>query len=188
MMMGGERSGKRRILKLTQATTSVKNGFTLVGFMTSIAIIAILASSAVPSYHQIVQLIRMKSASSDLERTLRLARRQALMRGEPVRICPSVDGVFCARENSWQTGWIVFADRTGSTRREMGDPVLNVHEEVTGLQIELNTGSLLSLNRQGRITQNGSFHLCDPSNPDASLRIVMVHSGRLRFVQHPMAC
>lgn len=156
--------------------------------MITIVITGILVSMAVPSYQHIVQSVRMQSASSDLQRTLRYARRQALVRGESVRICPSSDGIFCSRENAWQSGWIVFVDRAGGTRRDLADPLIKAHEEVSGLQISHNRGSLLSLNRQGRISQNGSFHLCDPSNPDASMRIVMIHSGRLRVVQHPIVC
>jgi len=163
-------------------------GFTVVELLMTVTVIGILAIQAIPSFNQLIQSVRIRAASSDLERTLRLGRRHALARGELIRLCPSVDGDTCTLENKWQAGWIMFADRAGGTRRDPDDPILLAHDRLTGLLIEYNRGTLLSFNSRGRISRNGSFHLCMPSRPEASVRLVMIHSGRLRLEQQRSIC
>ena len=166
----------------------VIRGITLMEFLITLVIVAILASISIPSFHQLLQWVRISVASSDLERTIRNGRRQAITSGQTVRICPSVDGTSCSRDNMWQNGWITFIDSTGSMRREPEDKMLAVHDKVKAIKISHNRGTLLSFNRLGRLSQNGSFTICNTSGDWGSRKLVMIHSSRLRLESVSSEC
>jgi type IV fimbrial biogenesis protein FimT len=75
-------------------------GFTLIEAMVVLAIVAILAGLAGPSFRQLIGTMQAKSASFDLINDLALARSEALKRNERVRIRPAGDG-------DWSAGWVV---------------------------------------------------------------------------------
>jgi type IV fimbrial biogenesis protein FimT len=90
-----------------------QQGFTLVELMVSIAIAAVLAAMAAPSFSTFVSKGRADSASKQLFSDLNAARVEAIKRNRRVLVCPSPTTstiTTCASGNSWNNGWILCVD------------------------------------------------------------------------------
>lgn len=75
------------------------SGFTLIELMVVVAILAVLASAAAPSFQKILAAQLMRSVSFDMVADLTLARSEAIKRGANVTIAPETGG--------WNYGWKV---------------------------------------------------------------------------------
>ena len=78
-----------------------QSGFTLVELMVVIAVLAILATIAIPSFQGIVAENRATSAANEFLATLQLARSAALAQSRPVTVRPIDD------DEGWDLGWVV---------------------------------------------------------------------------------
>jgi type IV fimbrial biogenesis protein FimT len=93
---------------------SKSGGFTLVELMVTLAVIAILAMVAVPSFGSLMRSHRVNSVANQLLADLTYVRAEAAMRGKYVSICASDDGNSCSKSNDYAPGWIVYAYPTGA--------------------------------------------------------------------------
>lgn len=84
-------------LRPRHVASSTAQGFTLIEMMVAVAIAAIIALFAVPSFRAITVNTRMTSAISDLQASLMNARTEALQRATPVVVAPI--------GTSWLNGW-----------------------------------------------------------------------------------
>lgn len=82
-------------------------GFTLVEMMVAIAILAVLAMLAVPSYREASLSSQLSAVANELLASVQLARSEAIKRNRVVRLCTSVNGTTCAGTGDWSQGWIV---------------------------------------------------------------------------------
>jgi type IV fimbrial biogenesis protein FimT len=89
-------------------------GFTLVEMLVTVALVAILATVAVPSFAELIRSSRATTQANELIGALALARSEAITRAQPVAVCASRNGSSCTGAATWSEGWIVFVDRGGS--------------------------------------------------------------------------
>ena len=97
-----------------------QRGFTLLELMIAVALAAVLASLAAPSFRQFIATQRVKSASFDLITALTMARSEAITRNTNISVCQ--------RSGSWTNGWTAQSDCTGGT-------ALLTQDALTGLSI-----------------------------------------------------
>lgn len=158
-----------------------KNGFTLIEVMVVVAIVAVLASLAAPSFTRWLQRTEVTSARDSFEASVFLARTEAIRTGAPASIRP-----LCPDAASpWDCGWQV---TTGVA------PNLVVLRQVElGPSIGMDfPGALANYTTGARGTLPAArFEFRAPRGtepPDVGMRICISVGGRIRKLDDIGAC
>lgn len=110
----------RRTVHHQAPRLSVQSGFTLIELMVAVALVAILAMLATPSWNEMRIRAALRTGVNDLTSSLQFARSEAVRLNSPVTVCPSNDGATCTN-TPFELGWIV---RTGPQANAPGQIVL----------------------------------------------------------------
>lgn len=101
-----------------------QRGFTLIELLVTLAVAAVLVSMAIPSFSQIIDSVKLTSATNVFVSNLQLARSEAIKRNSRVALCKSADGLTCATGGGWEQGWIVFHDVNNDGLRADSETVI----------------------------------------------------------------
>lgn len=174
-------------------------GFTLIEVMVSIAILAILAGIAVPSYRFVINSSRISSDMNALVNTLQLARAEAIKRGLSVTVCASSTSTnsqsgttppTCSGVTTWQVGWFAFVDSNNSGTFDSGDVITAVQGPLASRNtfVADNSTSIIKFNREGFVsglTTTVTLALTPPGAATTQRRCLAVGSGGRLTVQQP---
>lgn len=100
-----------------------QRGFTLPELLTTLAIVATLASLAAPAFTSMIASMRSRSVSSELYAALSLTRSEAIKRNAEVALVP-------VTAQQWQHGWSIRAP--GNASRKLDDHPALSGATVTG--------------------------------------------------------
>lgn len=142
--------------------SNYSDGFSLVELLTVVAVVAILAAVAIPSFNQIISSQRIRNASFELFATLMFARSEAVKRNGDVTITPL--------EGGWHEGWQITAP---------GGTVIKNHQALRNVVISDAPESLV-YTRTGRLSATAlpAFQFdVDPANEDYVRCISITLSG-----------
>lgn len=127
---------------LVRQTPLEPHGFTLIELLVVVAIIAIFASFAIPSFRGLIASVSVSNAVNVFITDTRYARGEAMRRGKSVTICrsanPAASLPACSSGDGkavggWMEGWIVFVDDNDNNAFDAGETVLRVQETLAGL-------------------------------------------------------
>ncbi|MDZ4731557.1 MAG: GspH/FimT family pseudopilin [Xanthomonadales bacterium] len=110
------------------ACRALVTGFSVIEILITLVLIAISVSLALPSLQQFSANNQVLAASNSIVSGLNMARFNAITTGEETTICPSADGQSCSND-SWSSGWIVFADENGNSAADAAELVRIVEIE-----------------------------------------------------------
>lgn len=166
--------GQQRILLKKRPCLAGLRGFTLIELMVTIAIVAILATVAAPSFNEAILGSRLTAFANNFVASAQLARSEAIKRNATVTLCRSANGTSCATSGGWQQGWIVLSDTNGNGSLDTGETLIQYQQALsTGYQL---TGDAYSLAFQaiGAGSTSATLTLCRSSPVGSQERVVSV--------------
>lgn len=124
-------------------------GFTLVEAMIAIAVLAILASLAAPSFKELLAAQRIRLTASDLYSSLLMARSEAMKRNVTVTVT--------ATGGDWQNGWTVtYSSPTITLQTHSAPANVTVTGDVTPLSYAYTGRPLAGVGATFKIYESGA--------------------------------
>lgn len=168
-------------------------GFTAIELMVTVAILAILAALAAPSFTPLMERWRVRQIAEELQSTLYYARSEAIKRGGNITIARHTSGSDCSDISTspalWNCGWTVFFTAPGTTTatalQEAPAPSRSRIEIRDSQDNALGSDSPISIDRWGQITlsSNASFDfLISPENSSSThtAKLCIYAGGRVK--------
>jgi len=124
-------------------TRKAVSGFTILELVVSLAIAAILAAIALPSFAEFIDDQRLRGVATELVSDLNFARGEAIKRNARVLVCPKAGKAdnFCApNTKNWMQGWVVCYDLDADGKCDSGsdtdpNPIRNVNSVADGVTL-----------------------------------------------------
>lgn len=129
------------------------------------AIMAILAGLAAPSFAALIERWQIQQSSQELQSTLQFARSEAIKLGGGVTITPSTGLADCTASDNdpslWNCGWSVFVDANNNNSQDSNEVTLQLIAPTTAqIQLTDNDNNALSspiaVDRWGQLTHSNT--------------------------------
>lgn len=149
------------------------DGFTLIELLVTVAVAAIVATVALPSFITTIRDNRMAAQTNELLAAVNLARSEAAKRQAEVRVCaggPACDG-------AWGEGWVVYDPGRGEIVRSWAAPDAALSlASVPG-------GSMIAFNSRGWVDARRSLVFCDARGATAARALNIAATGRVALAR-----
>ena len=107
----------------------INTGFSLIELMVALAIGAVIMAVALPSFGTFMANSRMAATNNALVYSIQVARSTSMERLTPTGVCvstaPTANEPSCAIGESYNQGWIVYADDNANGSRDNGEDILD---------------------------------------------------------------
>jgi len=134
-------------------------GFTLIETMVVVALMAILAGMAAPSFTGAFQRYRVSTTTDDLMASFYLARTEAIRSGQQTVVGrQSSCGVTLKDTQDWSCGWQVFVDSNTNNTLDASDILvrqIDAPNRVTVRKTSTVNAQFVAFDRFGQVTQRG---------------------------------
>ncbi|HHH48256.1 MAG TPA: prepilin-type N-terminal cleavage/methylation domain-containing protein [Gammaproteobacteria bacterium] len=170
-------------------------GLTLVELLVTLALVAIIASQAVPGFSSMIKGNRLAAETNTLVSDINLARSEAIKRGTRVILCRSADPSAASPScggaaNTWTTGWLVFASGDANNTYDSATDTLIRIGKPRGGQVTIKTNATSNNNLEydpdGTTNEGGAtaiFAICDERGEAQGRQIQVNGTGRPRLVK-----
>jgi prepilin-type N-terminal cleavage/methylation domain-containing protein len=161
-------------------------GFTLVEAMVVVAVLAIIAAMAMPSFSSFVGKSGSLGIESDFVNAMSFARSEAMRRGVPVAVTAAAS----AAGNAFGQGWTVWVDSNANGTYDSGEPVLRQHAAYpAGISLGDGTVTQVYFNQQGYLTGGPyQFKACSASAAGPTGYQITALSGGVFDVRESVTC
>ena len=141
------------------------SGFTLIELLVTVALIAILATLAVPSFRDTIRRNKVATTHNELVGALSLARTEALRSTHGGGVCgASSDGTDCNGTADWSTGWLVWSDADDTAGFDKAkDQVVRWVQGRDQMSIGVSGANDVQFNRRGMRGNGATGLLLKPS-------------------------
>jgi type IV fimbrial biogenesis protein FimT len=167
-------------------------GFTLVELLVAMALLAILATLAMPGFGEYLRNCRRAATVNAFTHAAHVARQLAAVRGEAVLLCPSADGVGCSGGEDWGRELLLLAEAPDlsaaqSPLRVLRSATADARQSVRGNRSAIRFAALLSAATTATLT------ICDDRGSRAARAVIISRTGRPRVSDldaggRPLAC
>jgi type IV fimbrial biogenesis protein FimT len=167
-----------------------QRGFTLGELLTTMTVVGLSLSFAVPSFNTIVNNNRRANGINQLVSTMHLARSEAITRNTQITVCPSQNGLGC-QGVGWNQGWILFPDTNGDRAVNPGEVILA--NNPANLRLEMQSAEFANFfvyRPNGRLMVNtpaentGQMTICDPRGAEHARVVIVNASGHPRLSEY----
>ncbi len=168
-------------------------GITLLELLVSIAVMGIMAATAIPSLTNFIKNSRQSSSLINLRSDLYLARSAAIKYNHYVVICPSNKGNDnCSGSADWENGWMVFVDinkdgecKSSDGKCEDGGKIIKTGEGITSTDLKIrgykHRNYKIRYDPEGfSYAFNGTIVACDDRGTEKARGLVINNTGRVR--------
>lgn len=145
-------------------------GFTLTELLVTMAVLAIVATTALPSFSRFIASQRVRNAATDLASAFTLMRSEAVKRNTSTTLAP--DG------STWSAGWVVSA----------GTERLRGYGPYTGITISTSGANSLWVGNDGRPGNGSQTFQVAQAGGDTSNVVCVQISGTGRVATAAGAC
>lgn len=125
------------MLSTSSSSPASARGFTAIELMVTVAILAVLAALAAPSFMPIIERWRVRDAAENLSTALYFARSEAIRLGGSVIIARNTSDSGCTSSGNtdWSCGWRVFYDANNNGSQD----TCNIANTPNECNIKINT-------------------------------------------------
>lgn len=176
------------LIKHTQYKSSQQQaGFSLVELAITVAVLAIIAGIAIPSFRNMLQRSRLTASSNEMLAVFQNARMEALRTNARVDVCPSSNGSACGGSN-WKRV-IIAANKNGMTTvlRDIRIDAANI-EVISSNSISTNRvwylpDGFVRMGNASTPVQVGTLRICTKDLPNENARDIHLNMGRVSITR-----
>lgn len=131
-----------------------EHGFTMLELLVTVAVVAVLAAIAFPSFKSVIQSNQVATTSNEVLAAFSFGRSEAVRTNSGAGICPSSTGTSCS--GTWDNGWIVWRDDNANGNLDGNEPILRYGQGKGAVIYKGTPPSKFTFDRRGRVGGIGS--------------------------------